>query len=722
MSSRTRLAAALLAGSAAAAVAGDGDAAKPAPLRFGWTVPTRVGVTELDDDTLQMHYVVVLDRAADSKLRVRCEDLRLTEYAGRSADKPEIAPRLKILQAFVAGKRPEVVLDADARAVDAPDAVQHFADAVNEVAKFEDVDVARAVPVLRKQVDALRADAVLAQSFQDQAAAPWRWAVGTWVGLPARPGTVFEGDLEFASAIDGVTTSTMSATIDATPVAGAAGRWQFTLLASSDGDRAKTSLSHGELAKAAQAKRSVELVAVIDADSLRPRHVTYKESLEATMPGDEYPHHARATRTLDFEWEPPKPPTAPSAEDTRAVDATASASMEAWRVGDAAKLLELAPPSLRRSDREMKVERWPEGWSWKPFRRRIDGDWALAAVNLKRGEEGEQVWPLLLHREAGAWYVLGQGFAPAETGLITHAMEPPAPRWMEPQLEDWTVEAMTIDPAAEIVLGAPPRAFTFAAGRGRALWFKLTTAHTVEIRAESTEDVTPCVELVMASGVIHPTRSGTKRRHVATHTLRPGTYGFAVGVEEAGTVMVSLSDASMSDLALRSPAGPRQVRAGEPARFRLRLPSPRDVIFRVVPVAGRKGDAEVVLSTEAGSTMQSNRSGVVQCSAVNDVVVSVATLGEGEAECFLVAEEVETPHDAPAPLRIGESRDIDVPVDAAVLVRVDAPGGAAWTSTLTSDAGTAIAGGEFHDERGGGVIVASRGAPIHVRVRVDSAK
>ncbi|MCE9637067.1 MAG: hypothetical protein K8T90_15285 [Planctomycetes bacterium] len=704
------------------ALAGDGESTERRTLRFGWAVPTRVGVSELQDDAVRLHYTLAVERDETSRLRVQCEDLVVTEYAGRSANSPAIAAQAKFLQTFIRGQRPDVLLDAEARTVGAEGVLKRFSAAIDDLANSDDADVGRAVPLLRKQIEGLRADPVRARSFEDRVAAPWRWAVAAWVGLPVRAGTVFEGDLDVASEIDGVATSVVHATITATSSAAAGRPWKFTLTAASDGDRAKSALAHGDFAAATDARRVLEISTIVDSDTLRPHRVEYTETLEANMPGQPYPHRSRKTRVLEFEWSPPPPPVAPSAENVRAVDAAASANMEAWRIGDAAKLRELTPPSHRRAGREEKVERWPATWSWKPFRSRIESDWALVAVRLKRGDEGDQVWPLLLHRDEAVWFVLGEGFAPAETGLITHGMVPPAPRWMEPQLEDWTLEAMTDDTSAEVVLGAPPREFQFAEGRGRVLWFKVTATRTVELRAESDADVSPIVELVTVSGVVHPTRAGTKRAHVATHALRPGTYGLAVGVEQAGTIRVSVTDVTAADLALGAPVGPRLVRSGAPLRYRLRLAAPRDVVLRAVPVAGRKADGEVVLNASTGATMQSNRGGVVHCSNATDVLVSLETLGDGEAECFLLADANGAPADATSALRPGATRELEVPANGAALVRVVAADGVGWTSTASTDDGAAVATGEFHDEHGGGVIVASRGGPVRVRLRIDPSK
>ncbi len=356
---------AVLALAAASSPARDDRPAEARTLRFDWSVPARVGVTQLDDDSLQCAYDIVVERGADAGLRERTEAFRITEYGGRSADSPVIAPQVAFIQTFLAGRRPDVVLDADARATDAPDALRRLVAAIDELAASEDPDAVRVARALREQVDSIRSDPVLERSLRDRAMAWWQWSVGAWVGLPVRAGTVFEGDLDLASEIDGVATSTMRATITAGPVEGAANRWQFDLVASSEGERATAALTRGPLDGAAEAIRRVEISVVLDVVALRPSRVTYVESLEATLRGDSSPRRKTKRRTLDFAWEPLQPAAALREEDAREAARIASAYVEAWRQGDAETLLELAPPARREQIPSDAVVPWPESWSWK---------------------------------------------------------------------------------------------------------------------------------------------------------------------------------------------------------------------------------------------------------------------------------------------------------------------------------------------------------------------
>ena len=499
-------------------------------LRFAWPVPTRVGVSEVRDDVVRLHYDFELRRDDAGRLRVRCLDLRTVEWNGFPAEHVLVRDVMKLADVALAALQPEVLLDADGRAAHGVDVEARLAAAVDGI---ETLYGKRASAKARETFETLGTDPVARAAVEALALAPWRWSVGAWVGLPLREAKVFDGPLEVASLFERVLPCPMKATIGAQRVEGAAGRWRLTLSASCDGDVAKASVARRSK-PSGDVRRTVDVIAEVDEATLRPRRVDIRETL-ADSPGKPQ------TRTLtrEFEWEP-RPSVAVDEKATADIAATVEAWMKASRAGDRAALTALAEsPERVGSDRS---KAWPEGWTWTPSHVRANGEWGLALGRLGRPERWS-MWPVVVHRVGGAWRVVGQGIAVAETELLLGDRDPVAVRWIEAWYTMWVCDDWMAEPGAELAADGEPHSVAIAAdGGAKVVWFHLDKAADVEVRAACDDELEPQLTHVSPAGGSRPLgRAASKRDVSGTLDIGPGPVFLAVRTARPGRVTVSVT-------------------------------------------------------------------------------------------------------------------------------------------------------------------------------------
>jgi hypothetical protein len=177
------------AASALAAVARAED--PPAPLKFGWPVPSKVTVTEKmlkGGHTATKRFTATLAREGE-ELRVRFTDFAILEIDGKPSSDPALAKSIEMTQMMLKAT-PYLVLAADGTVKDVGGLDAAVDVLVDELTKTGDEKQKAAAAALREQ---LRSPAVAAESKR-RAMKDWQTWVGEWIGRSVPEGKGVEGD------------------------------------------------------------------------------------------------------------------------------------------------------------------------------------------------------------------------------------------------------------------------------------------------------------------------------------------------------------------------------------------------------------------------------------------------------------------------------------------------------------------------------------------------
>lgn len=180
-----------LAASAAALPARARAEDPPAPLKFGWTVPSKVTVTEKmlkGGHTATKRFTATLLRESD-ELRVRFSDFAILELDGRPSTDPALAKSIEMTEMMLKAS-PYLVLAPDGTVKDVGGLDAAVDVLVAELTKSGDERQKAAAAALREQ---LRSPAVAAESKR-RATKDWQTWVGEWVGRTVPEGRGVEGD------------------------------------------------------------------------------------------------------------------------------------------------------------------------------------------------------------------------------------------------------------------------------------------------------------------------------------------------------------------------------------------------------------------------------------------------------------------------------------------------------------------------------------------------
>lgn len=188
--SRPILAVALVAAASALAAPAHAEDA-PAPMKFGWTVPSKVTVTEKmlkGGHTATKRFTATLAREGD-ELRVRFTDFELVEIDGRSGTDPAMAKSVAMTQMMLKAT-PYLVLAADGTVKDVGGLDAAVDVLVEELTKTGDEKQKAAAAAIRDQ---MKSPAVAAESKR-RAMKDWQTWVGEWIGRTVPEGKGVEGD------------------------------------------------------------------------------------------------------------------------------------------------------------------------------------------------------------------------------------------------------------------------------------------------------------------------------------------------------------------------------------------------------------------------------------------------------------------------------------------------------------------------------------------------
>lgn len=163
----------------------------PAPLKFGWPVPSKVTVTEKmlkSGHTATKRFTATLSREGD-ELRVRFTDFALLEIDGKPASDPSLAKSIQMSEMMLKAT-PYLVLAADGtvRDIGGVDAAVDVVFA--ELTKAGDEKQKAAAAALREQ---LRSPMYAAETKR-HVMRDWQTWVGEWIGRTVPEGKGVEGD------------------------------------------------------------------------------------------------------------------------------------------------------------------------------------------------------------------------------------------------------------------------------------------------------------------------------------------------------------------------------------------------------------------------------------------------------------------------------------------------------------------------------------------------
>lgn len=293
------------------------DAPAPAPLKFGWTVPSQVRVTEKTQrrggETITRYRIGLVRDGEGGDVRLHLSEFEILSLGGRPATDPAVAQL--VAQALPMTKAiPDLLLSSDGRVKDVVGIQKAIDDAFNEMEAMATEEQKKQIAERRAQLSTAEAREYMKRSAREF----WDAWVGNWVGLTvseaaplATTHAIYGPD---GTAFDAPATVKRSAVKEGT---------QLFLEAKLDDDQAKRALDSW-VKKMSEASRqpppegfftgleaSEKVVAVTDAATLKPVRVS-RELTSAIRRKNGQDSEVYERHDYTFDWDVPA--EAPKAE------------------------------------------------------------------------------------------------------------------------------------------------------------------------------------------------------------------------------------------------------------------------------------------------------------------------------------------------------------------------------------------------------------------------
>ncbi len=289
---------------------------QPAPLKFGWPVPSRATVTEnvvKKGHKATTRYVVSLGpEGKTTDLRMHISDFEFVEIEGRPATDPALAPQLA--QASVMAKMtPDLLIAGDGKVKDVVGLEAAIEAQLAALEKSDDQRLRASVPSLRAMLS--RPEAVAVQKRVSSGI--WQAWVGEWIGRAIPEGRTVE--TKFPIQCPDNVERDAPTVLRRTTSSDGAGMAQFSRESVLDGDDAKPVIeaylkklgeATGRVPPEVTGMRLFERVVVsIDPATLRPKRA-FSESIGTVHVKGQEDRVSVERHEYTFEWLAPEKPAA----------------------------------------------------------------------------------------------------------------------------------------------------------------------------------------------------------------------------------------------------------------------------------------------------------------------------------------------------------------------------------------------------------------------------